>query len=153
MGLPVQGEDMSDLAALDQNNWYAPASLVVQLAFLIAGVWFARNILRTMRASQEQFGAMLKLSITGLTIEQQSSTVSANQSLTADSPHGLVGFPADRRLTENETAGLSQLQESGPGRFAIARRKIGLWLQAPMSSSETAPWRRVINWLQAPAGN
>src|SRR5438874_6833726 len=135
------------------DNWYAPASLVIQLSFLIAGVWFARNILRTMRASQEQLGAMLKLSITGVTVEQRSSTVSASQSLTADNAYCLVGFPADRRLTETETAGLPQPTESGPGRFAIARRKISLWLQAPMSSSETAPWRRMINWLQAPAGN
>ena len=118
------------------DNWYAPASLVIQLSFLIAGVWFARNILRTMRASQEQLGAMLKLSSMGVTAERHSSTASANQSFTAESPYLLI-----------------PPTESGPGRFAVARRKIALWLQAPMSSSETAPWRRIINWLQAPAGS
>jgi len=127
------------------DNWYAPASLVIQISFLIVGVWFARNILRTMRASQEQLGAMLKLSIAGVTAERHSSTVSANRSLTADSPCWL-------EPSETEAAGLPQRIESGPGR-AVVRRKIALWLQAPMSSSETAPWRRVINWLQAPAGS
>jgi hypothetical protein len=121
------------------DNWYAPAGLVIQLSFLIAGVWFARNILRTMRASQEQLRAMLKFSITGVTAEPHSSTASANESLTADSPY----CPAGR----------AQPTESDPGRFAIARRKIAHWLQAPMSSPEEAPWRRVINWLQAPAGS
>jgi hypothetical protein len=82
------------------DNWYAPASLVIQLSFLIAGVWFARNILRTMRASQEQLGAMLKFSITGVTAERHSSTVSANESLTADSPYCLVPL-------ESEAAGPS----------------------------------------------
>jgi hypothetical protein len=128
------------------DNWYAPASLVIQLSFLIAGVWFARNILRTMRTSQEQLGAMLKFSIAGVTAERHSSTVSTNESLTADSPYCLVP-------SETEAPGLALATESGPRRLAIARRKIALWLQAPMSSSEAAPWRRVIHWLQAPAGS
>jgi hypothetical protein len=129
------------------DNWYAPASLVIQLSFLIAGVWFARNILRAMRASQEQLGAMLKFSISGVAAEwHHSSTDSANQSLTADSPYCLGP-------SESEAAGRGQPTENRPGRLAIARRKIALWLQAPMSSSEAAPWRRVINWLQAPAGS
>jgi hypothetical protein len=128
------------------DNWCAPASLAIQLSFLIAGVWFARNILRTMRVSQEQLGAMLKLSITGVTAERHSSTASANQFLAADSRYWLVA-------SENEAAGLPQPTKSGPGRFAVARRKMVLWLQAPMSSTETAPWRRIITWLQAPAGS
>jgi hypothetical protein len=128
------------------DNWYAPASLVIQFSFLIAGVWFARNILRTMRASQEQLGAMLKLSIMGVTAEPHSSLAGGNQPLTAESPYWLVP-------SETEAPGRGQPTESGPRRFAIARRKIALWLQAPMNSSGAAPWRRVINWLQAPAGS
>src|SRR5258708_25880416 len=95
------------------DNWYAPASLVIQLSFLIAGVWFARNILRTMRASQEQLGAMLKFSIAGVTAEGRSSTVSANEPLTADSPSSLVPSGTD-------TAGQAQPTERSPARFAIA---------------------------------
>ena len=125
------------------DNWYAPASLVIQLVFLIAGVWFARNILRTMRASQEQLGAMLKLSSMGVTAEAHSSIGSANQPLTAESPYWLAP-------SQTEVAGLPQPTESDLGRFAAVRRKIALWLQAPISSSE-APWRRIITWFQAPA--
>ena len=127
------------------DNWYAPASLVIQLSFLIAGVWFARNILKTMRAAQDQLGAMLRLSSMGVSAEPHSSNASANQPLTEERSYWLAP-------SETEAAGLSQPTESDPGRFAVVRRKIALWLQAPMSSSETAPGRRIIDWLQAPAG-
>jgi len=137
---------MSDPTALDQNNWYASVSIVIQLAFLIAGVWFARNVLRTMRAFPEQLGAMLKLSITGVTGERHLSSASARQSLPEVSPYWLA--PS---LTE--TAGLPEPIESGPSRVAVARRKMVLWLQAPMSGAGMAPWRRIITWLQAPAGS
>ena len=137
---------MSDLTALDQNNWYASVSVGIQLAFLIAGVWFARNVLRTMRAFQEQVGAMLKLSITGVTGERHLSSASVKQSLPEVSPYWLA--PS---LTE--TAGLPEPIESGPSRVAVARRKMVLWLQAPMSGAEMAPWRQIITWLRAPAGS
>ncbi len=143
---PVQGEDMSDLAALDQNNWYASVSLVIQLAFLIASVWFARNLLRAMRAFQEQVGAMLKLSITAVTAERLSSSASAKQSVAEVSSYWLVP-------SKTETTGLPEPIESSPNRFTVVRRKMLLWLQAPMSSAGMAPWRRIITWLQAPAGS
>ena len=46
-----------------QNNWYEFGSLIAQFTFLFAGLWFARKILITMRATQQQFGALLRLSI------------------------------------------------------------------------------------------
>ena len=137
---------MSDLSALDQNNWYASVSVVIQLAFLIAGVWFARNVLRTMRAFQEQVGAMLKLSITGTAGERHLSSASAKQPLAEVSPYWLAP-------SATETAGLPEPIESGPSRVTVARRKMVLWLQAPMSGAGMAPWRRIITWLQAPAGS
>jgi hypothetical protein len=137
---------MSDLTALDQNNWYASVSVVIQLSFLIAGVWFARNVLRTMRAFQEQVGAILKLSITGVTGERYLSSASAKQSLREASPYWLAP-------SEAETADLPEPIESGLSRVAVARRKMVVWLQEPMSGARTAPWRRIITWLQAPAGS
>jgi hypothetical protein len=54
---------MSEVNDWMQSNWYELGSLLVQMGFLVAGVWFARKILRTLRASQEQVGALLKLSV------------------------------------------------------------------------------------------
>lgn len=47
-----------------QNNWYELGSLTAQFAFLFAGLWFAVKILKTMRATQQQMGALLRLSMT-----------------------------------------------------------------------------------------
>ena len=47
-----------------QNNWYELGSLLAQFTFLFAGLWFAQKILKTMRASQQQVAALLRLSIT-----------------------------------------------------------------------------------------
>src|SRR5256712_1190435 len=128
---------MSDLSALDQNNWYASVSVVIQLSFLIAGVWFARNVLRTMRAFQEQVWAVLKLSITGVTGERHLSSASAKQSLAEVSPYWLAP-------SETETAGLPEPIESGPSRVPVAHRKVVLWLQAPMNGAWVGPLRRII---------
>lgn len=46
-----------------QGNWYELGSLIAQFTFLFAGLWFAQKILKTMRASQQQFGALLRLSM------------------------------------------------------------------------------------------
>lgn len=47
-----------------QNNWYELGSLLAQFTFVFAGLWFAQKILKTMRASQQQVGALLRLSMT-----------------------------------------------------------------------------------------
>ena len=135
---------MSNLTALDQNNGYALAGLVIQIAFLIAALWFARNLLRTMRSFQEQIGALLKLSITGVASDRNFSTSAAARPLTDASPYWLAP-------SEPESAATPQPAERGPGHITVARRKMVLWLQAPMTSTQPAPWRRIISWLQAPA--
>jgi len=140
---------MSDLSALDQNSWFTPASLLIQLAFLVAGVWFARNILKTMRAFQEQIGALLKLSITAAPADRNlpaSPVASVSRSLAESSPYWLA--PSDP-----EASAQPQSAEPGPGRINVARRKMVLWLQTPMSTGQPAPWHRVISWLHAPAGS
>jgi len=126
-----------------QSNWYALGNLLAQFAFLAAGIWFARKILRTMRASQEQFGALLKLSVTGSVAERPSTSVIAERTLSGASPY---------RLTPSEIPPVStpELRVDSPSRWTIAGHKLIVWLQTPMSSGEVAPWRRVVRWLQAP---
>lgn len=137
---------MSAFSDLLQNNWYALANILVQLLFLIAGVWFARNILKGIRASQEQFGALLKLSITGAAGERDSSVAGVKRSLAETSPYWLVPSEIVPPAPPEPT-------KSGPSRFTLAGRNMLLWLQTPMSHAEVSPLRRVITWLQAPAGN
>lgn len=137
---------MNELTTWVQSNWYALGNLLCEFVFLAAGIWFARRILKTMRASQEQVGALLKLSVTGAITERHSSSVAAERPFGSASPYWLTP-------DEVSPAGLPRLSESGPSRWAVARHSMVVWLQTPMSSGEVAPWRRAIRWLQAPAGS
>ena len=137
---------MNEFTAWVQSNWYALGNLFIQLGFLAAGVWFARKILTTMRASQEQVGALLKLSLTGATSERLPSTATAERSFANASPYW---------LTPSETPAVNppEPQESGPSHWAVARHRVTMWLQTPMSSGDTALWRKATRWLQTPAGS
>ena len=137
---------MGEFTAWMQSNWYALGNLLFQFAFLAASVWFAREILRTMRVSQEQVGALLKLSITGATTERHSPIVVGERALAGASPYWLTP-------TEIPPVGPLELPENDPGRWAVARHSLVVWLQTPMSSGDATPWRRAIRWLQAPAGS
>ena len=132
---------MNEMSAWIQSNWYALGNLFIEGAFLAAAVWFGRRILRTLRASQEQVGALLKMSVTGAISERQSSSGAAERSFANASPYWLTPpeVPA--------AAPLQELHESGP---SVSRRVI-VWLKTPMKRAEVAPWRKAIKWLQAPA--
>jgi hypothetical protein len=152
--VPVQGEAMSEFTAWMQSNWYALGNLLSQFVFLAAGIWFARKILRTMRASQEQVGALLKLSVTGAATERQSPSPAAERqppSAVAERSFGSAS-PYWLALEEAPPASLPKLPEISPSRLAVARHSLIDWLKTPMSSGSVAPWRKAIKWLQSPAG-
>jgi hypothetical protein len=54
---------MNGLSDWFQNNWIDLARLLVQCAILAVVVRYGRMLLATLRASQEQVGALLKLSV------------------------------------------------------------------------------------------
>ena len=137
---------MSDFSALDPYNWRAAASIVIQLAFLIGGVWFASNLLKTMRAFQEQIGALLKLSITSTPGERQSTNANARNVLAEGSPYWLPP-------SLSTAASVPEVVERGPSLFAASWQRVMHWLREPMESARVSYRRRVINWLQAPAGH
>ena len=137
---------MNDFSSLPIKDWYALGSLVVQLGFLVAAVWFARNFLRAMRAFQEQIGALLKLSITSTPGERQSSNTNARNVLGEASPYWLAP-------SISEPASPPEVLERGPSVFAAGWQRTVHWLREPMGSARVSYRRRVINWLQAPAGH
>lgn len=138
---------MSGFVSWVQGNWQALGTLLTQLAFLVAGVWFARNILRTMRAFQEQVGALLRLSITAATpTELYSAGANARRPLVEASPYWLTP-------SETQTVSAPEPIDSGPSRFVLAWHPLVHWLQEPMSTPQAGHWRRLVHWLQVPAGN
>jgi hypothetical protein len=120
-----------------QNNWYEAGSLFIQFAFVTAAIWFARRILKTMRASQEQVGALLRLSVSDAIGERARSSPSGDFSLKAEAPAFSV----------------LEAAESDAGRSAGVLSRTGEWLQTPMGNGGPGPLRRMIRWLQEPAGN
>jgi hypothetical protein len=135
---------MNDFTAWMQSNWYALGNLLSQFAFLGAGILFARQILKTMRASQEQVGALLKLSVTGTISDRHSSSTAPDRSFASASPYWLT--PA-----EIPPVAPLELPETGPSRWAVARHSLMVWLQTPMSNGNAAPLRKALRWLQSPA--
>ena len=126
---------MNEIYNWIQSNWYELGSLLFQGAIVLTLGWFGRTALRTMRASQEQVGALLKLTL---------SDASADRSQ-------LGGF-AQRTAPSAPALAAGEGEEIRPSLVGGAWRGVGGWLQAPMGSG-VAPWRKVIKWLQAPAGS
>jgi len=132
---------MNEISTWVQGNWYNLGNLLSQFAFLLAALWFARKILKAVRSTQEQFGTLLKLSMT----DGLKPTTTVHRS----APYVMAEWP-----TASEAPTLS-IPEPEPRskRLANAYRGVIRWLQTPMGSGQAAHWRRVLHWLQSPAGS
>jgi len=79
VAIQQKGATMNQIANWMQSNWYELGSLMAQLTFVFAGLWFAGKILSTMRATQQQMGALLRLSMTEGPEEQHSRIEESSQ--------------------------------------------------------------------------
>lgn len=184
-----------------QNNWIDLARLLVQCAILATVVRFGRKILAALRASQEQVGALLKLSVSDSVGERSAPAPEPKKQF--EPPPAAVPEPepepepvfagafsrtsyaAEReqslggRVIGTQTPSFSAPAFSAPASQAASpsltpwvsapatepermntpsasippRPSVSTWLQAPMRSSGVSPWRKVVRWLQAPAGH
>src|SRR5882672_6071838 len=135
---------MNEFTAWMQSNWYELGNLFTDFVFLAVGIWFARKILRTLRASQEQVGTLIKLTVAGTVPERQSASTAAERSFATGSPYW---------LTPSETPSANQPELLSESRLSAAGHGIVAWLNTPMKSGSAAPWRKAIRWLQSPAGS
>jgi len=124
------------------RQWYQAGSLLIQAGFLIAAFWSVRAILKCIRTSQEQMGALLRLTLGGAQSEDNTRTgVRPTPYLSGSWPEAV---PASlQTVAENKAKGAGSTLFAG---------LIG-WLQEPMANSGIGPWRRMLRWLQAPAGS
>jgi len=134
---------MNDFGAWMQGNWYQLGSFFVQLAFLFAAIWFAGRILRTLRASQEQVGALLKLSVSGVAPERHAEPAPLPRSASDASPSWLPPEPS-QPTTQFVTSTSNPYEvSSGPGLIG--------WLKTPMRiTTGTSSFHRVLRWFQSP---
>ncbi len=94
---------MNQLIDWMQNNWYEFGSLLAQLTIAFVVLSFASKILKTMRASQQQIGALLRLSMTdGLQerAQEMDAVVSSTPSVVASS----MFSPVEKRPTPSPSA-------------------------------------------------
>ena len=201
---------MNGISDWFENNWIDLARLLVQLAIFAAVVRFGRKLLATLRASQEQIGALVKLSVSDTAPAVQPTRApepserfeppavrirepepelerepepepepvfagaSSRPSYAAEREQSLGGRwmgaqtpaftpPAQRAESPSLTPWVSA-PVSVPGGEPLrlnqelaplppARPSASAWLQAPMHTSGASPWRKVVRWLQAPAGH
>jgi len=207
---------MSEFTDWLQNNGIDLARLGVQIAILATIVRYGRRLLGTLRASQEQIGALLKLSVSDGVAERsdaQQEPIREMESPRAEPPRmetpriaisepqyepvfagastrnsfaergqSLGGrvIGAQTAVLEPPPAPRSEAPALTPWVSAPAlepehrqwashanpelplgrsvepeipsRGGVGAWLQTPMRSSGISPMRKVIRWLQAPAG-
>jgi hypothetical protein len=193
---------MTDFTDWFQNNWIDLARLLVQCAILAAVVRFSRKILAALRASQEQVGALLKLSVSDAVGERTAAAPELARQFEPPLPaapdpepepepepvfaggFSRTNYAAEREqslgghvigaqapsfsaptfsapspqtaspsLTPWVSAPATEPERmSTPSASIPARPSVSGWLQAPMRSSGVSPWRKVVRWLQAPAG-
>jgi|SRR5690348_4210176 hypothetical protein len=141
---------MGDVNAWIQTNWQELGTFLVEVAFLIAAVWFAHNILKALRAFQEQIGALLKLTITPSAGEREAPQTSARSNLAETSPYWLTPSESQGGQTE-QTAEVREPIESGPSWIVRAWGGVIAWMTTPMKSAHVGAWHRVVNWLRSPA--
>lgn len=145
---------MNELSTWMQGNWYSLGNLLAQFGFLVAGVWFARKILKSLRASQEQFGALLKLSMSDGLSEQAKASEAAHRALsgvTMDRPTPYV--MADWPATATPALTVPEQEPIGKRLLAVCRgvcSGVARWLQAPMVRHQHPHWQKMVRWLQAP---
>jgi hypothetical protein len=199
---------MSDFSDWLQNNVIDLARLAVQCAILAVVVSYGRKLLRTLRASQEQVGALLKLSVSDTNAQTSAaptlpapiaepepsleattfssllpeplhapSMASSRSTYDTEREHSLGG----RVLRESSSASAVAVEEEPsftpwiaapsmesrhvevphdaevrPPHVAPSGNRIASWLQAPIRRPgvrRVSSWRKMVRWLQAPAGN
>jgi hypothetical protein len=91
---------MNEIMNWMQSNWYEFGSLFAQFAFLFAGLWFGRKLLKTMRASQQQFGALLRLSMTEGLEERSKIGEVAQESMSSMASSGAPSVVAAGMLSQ-----------------------------------------------------
>jgi hypothetical protein len=133
---------MGDFSSWLQDNWYDLGTLLILLAFFMGSVWFARNILKTIAAFQEQIGALLRVTI-GSSAAQPLKDVSAERALA----EGISSWLEPAAISAQNPV----VKESH--RFGLAYPGLLAWLQAPMHTTSGNPLRRMVKWLQAPVGS
>ena len=147
---------MNQTIAWIQSNWYELGSLTAQFTFLFAGLWFAQKILKTMRASQQQFGALLRLSMCeGLEERPKESEATHNAMpsvVVSAMPGPTIDRPAAPTLVSTSYAAFEKppRSEAPPLRDDLNARIEAKTPIAPVSAATLEPTYEATPYVAAP---
>jgi hypothetical protein len=153
-GEPVKGKPMSEMSDWFQNNWIDLARLFVQGAMLIAMVRYGRKLLATLRASQEQVGALLKLSVSDAVEERPAAA--AEPARQFEPPPSRVAQPEPEPEPEPAFAGALAHTSYARTSYAEERehtlggRVIGAQAPSFATPAQRAESPSLTPWVSAP---
>ena len=144
---------MTGISDWFENNWIDLARLLVQLAIFAAVVRYGRKLLATLRASQEQVGALLRLSVSSDTAAE------AERRERLEAPPSVNTREPERRLEpepEPEPVLAGGGGYSRPSYAAEREQSLGGRLMGAQAPGFSAPTQRVESpsltpWVSAPA--
>jgi hypothetical protein len=145
-----QRQTMIEISDWFENNWIDLARLFVQGAILAAVVRYGRKLLATLRASQEQVGALLRLSVSDAVAERPAQTVEPSRQF--EPPRAAVSEPEPEPEPEPVFAGsFSRPSYADERKQSLGGRVIGAQAPAfPMPAQrEESP--SLTPWVSAPA--
>jgi hypothetical protein len=149
-----------------ENNWIDLARLLVQLAIFAAVVRYGRKLLATLRASQEQVGALLRLSVSSDAAERLAPLApERRERFEAAEPEPRKRFeppavnvrePEPEPLAEPEPEPVFAGGYSRPSYAAEREQSLGGRLMGAQAPAFSAPAQRVESasltpWVSAPA--
>ena len=158
---------MTGISDWFENNWIDLARLLVQLAILAAIVRYGRKLLATLRASQEQVGALLRLSVSSDTAAERPAPAAPERRdrFEVPEPEPRKRFePAAMNVREPEPEPQPEPEPepvlaggySRPSYAAEREQSLGGRLMGAQAPAFSAPAQRVESpsltpWVSAPA--
>ena len=166
-----------------QNNWFELGTLVGQFTLLFAGLWFAGKILDTMRATQQQMGALLRLSMANGLEERSNTNETARQAIsdaahepassavassmfspTQDRPTSYSTFekptrtemPSPSNGSNGRVKAIAPIESEPMASYSIASTEEPTsYVSAPLTLPEEqhGVGQGVVQWLQTPMAN
>ena len=160
---------MTGISDWFENNWIDLARLLVQLAIFAAVVRYGRKLLATLRASQEQVGALLRLSVSSDTAAERPAPAASErrEHFEVPEPEPRKRFepapvPVNVREPEPEPQAEPEPEPvfaggySRPSYAAEREQSLGGRLMGAQAPAFSAPAQRVESasltpWVSAPA--
>ena len=160
---------MTGISDWFENNWIDLARLLVQLAIFAAVVRYGRKLLATLRASQEQVGALLRLSVSSDTAAERLAPAAPERRERFEAPEPEpeppkrfeppavnVREPEPEPQPEPEPEPVFAGDYSRPSYAAEREQSLGGRLMGAQAPAFSAPAQRVESasltpWVSAPA--